>query len=78
MVQTLQHPELGPVALIRPAHGLAAQEGRAVKAPPLLGEDTRSVLQEVLGYDAARIDDMAARGVVLCHGRPAPAKSGAA
>ena len=78
VVQTLQHPELGPVALIRPAHGLAAQEGRAVKAPPLLGEDTRSVLQEVLGYDAARIDDMAARGVVLCHGRPAPTKSGAA
>jgi crotonobetainyl-CoA:carnitine CoA-transferase CaiB-like acyl-CoA transferase len=32
--------------------------------PPLLGEHTRQVLRERLGYDDARIADLAARGVV--------------
>ena len=38
LVQHLEHPVLGEVKLIRPAHGLAAQEGRGAKAPPLLGD----------------------------------------
>jgi crotonobetainyl-CoA:carnitine CoA-transferase CaiB-like acyl-CoA transferase len=66
VIQTLQHPELGPVSMIRPAHGLASQDGRQAKAPPLLGEDTRAVLRDVLGLDAARIDALAARGVIAC------------
>ena len=32
--------------------------------PPLLGQHTREVLQQVLGYDDARIDALHARGVV--------------
>jgi crotonobetainyl-CoA:carnitine CoA-transferase CaiB-like acyl-CoA transferase len=67
VIQTVQHPELGPISLIGPAHGLAAQKETKAKAPPLLGEDTRHVLSEVLGLDAARIDALAARGVVACH-----------
>lgn len=66
VVQTLQHPELGPVRLVRPAQGLAAQQGHAAKAPPLLGEDTRSVLAEVLGLDPARIAALQAKGVIAC------------
>ncbi len=66
VVQTLQHPEIGPISLIGPAQGLASQKGRLAKAPPLLGEDTRAVLCDVLGYDAARIDDLVAKGVVAC------------
>jgi crotonobetainyl-CoA:carnitine CoA-transferase CaiB-like acyl-CoA transferase len=66
VVETLDHPELGPVALIRPAHGLAAQATRKAKAPPLLGEDTRHVLRAVLGMDAARIEALRRAGVILC------------
>jgi crotonobetainyl-CoA:carnitine CoA-transferase CaiB-like acyl-CoA transferase len=66
VVQRLEHPELGPVALIRPAHGLAAQADRTPKAPPLLGEDTRHVLRDVLGFDDARIEALAQAGVVAC------------
>lgn len=66
VVQTLHHPELGPIALIRPAHGIAAQGSQQPKAPPMLGEDTMAVLRDVLGYEEDRVRDLAARGVVLC------------
>ncbi len=55
VVQRLEHPELGAVSLIRPAHGLVAQAGAGAKAPPLLGEDTRGVLRDILGFDETRI-----------------------
>jgi crotonobetainyl-CoA:carnitine CoA-transferase CaiB-like acyl-CoA transferase len=67
VIQTLQHPELGPISLIRPAQGLAAQATAVAKAPPLLGEDTRAVLRDVLGFDDARIDRLAAQGIIGCH-----------
>ncbi|ANH08868.1 CaiB/BaiF CoA-transferase family protein [Shinella sp. HZN7] len=66
VVQRLEHPELGVVALIRPAHGLAAQASADAKAPPLLGEDTRGVLRDVLGFEEARIESLALAGVIAC------------
>ena len=33
-------------------------------APPILGEHTREVLQTLLGYDGARIDELASAGVI--------------
>ena len=67
VVQELTHPVLGPVRLIRPAHGLAAQIGRMPKAPPLLGEDTAIVLSDVLGFGEEDIRNLASRGVIACH-----------
>lgn len=64
VIQTLEHPELGPISLIRPAQGLAAQQGQIPKPPPMLGEDTRHVLRKVLGMDDERIDALEAAGVV--------------
>ncbi len=66
VIQTLEHPELGPVSLIRPAQGLSAQDGHTYKAPPLLGEDTRTVLRDVLGFDPTRIEALVAQGVIAC------------
>jgi crotonobetainyl-CoA:carnitine CoA-transferase CaiB-like acyl-CoA transferase len=66
VIQKLEHPELGTIALIRPAHGLAAQSSHQAKAPPMLGEDTRIVLRDVLGFDDMRIDSLALAGVVAC------------
>lgn len=67
LIQRLEHPELGEVALIGPAHGLAAQKDALPKAPPLLGEDTRDVLSRVLGLDDRQIDSLTADRVVACH-----------
>lgn len=66
VIQTLEHPELGPISLIRAAHGLAAQAAQQPKAPPLLGEDTRDVLRDVLGLNDSRIEQLVARGVIAC------------
>jgi crotonobetainyl-CoA:carnitine CoA-transferase CaiB-like acyl-CoA transferase len=67
VVQTLQHPELGPVSLIGPAHGIAAQKEATTKAPPMLGEDTADVLTRVLDFTPDRIEALAAQGVIACH-----------
>lgn len=67
VIQHVEHPELGTVSLIRPAQGLAAQADLKPKAPPMLGEDTRTILQDVLGFDAARIEALLAKGVIGCH-----------
>lgn len=72
VIETLDHPEMGPVSLIRAAHGLAAQRETVAKAPPLLGEDTDAVLSGVLGLDAERIARLEAAGVIACRAvRPA-------
>jgi crotonobetainyl-CoA:carnitine CoA-transferase CaiB-like acyl-CoA transferase len=75
IIQKLEHLELGTVALIRPAHGLAAQHSRAAKAPPMLGEDTQIVLQTILGLDDEEIDRLARSGVIAC--RPSHVTTGA-
>lgn len=67
VIQTVEHAELGTISLIAPAHGLAAQKQATPKAPPLLGEDTRRVLGDVLGLEPQRIDALAAKGVIACH-----------
>lgn len=66
VIERLEHSTLGPVSLIRAAHGIAAQRAHKAKAPPLLGEDTRVVLRDVLGLDDPHIDSLAASGVVAC------------
>lgn len=66
VVQSLDHPELGPIRLIRAAHGLSAQSKATLKPPPMLGEDTRTVLSRVLGLDETSTDDLIASGAVMC------------
>lgn len=66
VVQKLQHSELGEVSLIRSAHGLSALANHTPKAPPLLGEDTRGVLERVLGFDDAKIAELSASGAIAC------------
>jgi succinate--hydroxymethylglutarate CoA-transferase len=41
-------------------------EGKATirRPPPMLGEHTREILNEVLEYDDARIEDLRAAGVI--------------
>jgi crotonobetainyl-CoA:carnitine CoA-transferase CaiB-like acyl-CoA transferase len=63
MVVELEHPQAGATrALGCPVH-FSATPTRIDRPAPLLGEHTRSVLRE-FGYDDARIDALAAAGVV--------------
>jgi crotonobetainyl-CoA:carnitine CoA-transferase CaiB-like acyl-CoA transferase len=64
VVQTLESPFLGPVSLVRPAQGLSSQQHAGYKAPPMLGEDTASMLGTVLGYSSDEIAQLVSDGVV--------------
>jgi crotonobetainyl-CoA:carnitine CoA-transferase CaiB-like acyl-CoA transferase len=62
MTVDVQHPVLGTVRQAGIPFALSATPASIRTAPPLLGEDTVSVLAE-LGYDAAAIDRLADEGV---------------
>jgi len=64
VVQTLPHDRLGPIRMVRPAHGMEAQQHADYKAPPLLGEDTEAVLRNVMGYDETAIATLIDSGAV--------------
>ena len=64
LVQTLEHPQLGPLKILKPANGFAAQRGSEPTAPPLLGADTHAVLSEQLGYSPNEIQALAVSGVI--------------
>ncbi len=63
-----------------PSGGFVDEPGNPIKlsetyedtflAPPLLGQQTTSVLKEFLSLDAARIDDLARRGIIQTNDAP--------
>jgi crotonobetainyl-CoA:carnitine CoA-transferase CaiB-like acyl-CoA transferase len=71
MVLDLPHPYLETVRMVRPAHGLQAQRTASYIAPPLLGQDTESVLRNVLNYDDGRIAALLESGAVAAYHSPA-------
>lgn len=64
MVQTIDHPSCGPIDLIAPPVKYSSADPSIRRPPPLLGEHTEEVLGEVVGIDAARIEDLRKKGVV--------------
>ncbi len=60
----LPHPLAGTVPQVALPLRFDGAPSNADRPPPLLGQHTREVLAERLGYDDARIDDLAARGVI--------------
>ncbi|KAB2723933.1 CaiB/BaiF CoA transferase family protein [Brucella intermedia] len=64
VVQTLESPHLGSVSLVRPAQGLEAQKHAFYKAPPMLGEDSISILEDVLQFDKAKLAELIDAGVI--------------
>ena len=63
MAVTVQHPVLGAIRQVGLPIKLSATPGSVRTAPPLLGEHTDEILAE-LGFDAAAVADLRARGVV--------------
>ncbi|TWO68205.1 CoA transferase [Caenimonas sedimenti] len=64
MVQDWDHPLAGPLRLVASPLKLSGTPVRADRVPPLLGEHTDEVLQEVLGCGADRLKALRAQGVV--------------
>ncbi|MFC4821237.1 CaiB/BaiF CoA transferase family protein [Dokdonella ginsengisoli] len=58
MVVEIPHPEGGAVQAPGNPIKLSVDGGADYGAPPLLGQHTRAVLSELLGYDASRIDSL--------------------
>jgi crotonobetainyl-CoA:carnitine CoA-transferase CaiB-like acyl-CoA transferase len=71
MFPLVDHPAIGPHRVTGPPIKLSdAGYGRSQPAP-LLGQDTRSALADVLHLDEATLADLAARGVIFDAGRAA-------
>lgn len=64
MVETWAHPLNPALELVASPIKLSATPVRRDRPPPLLGQHTDGVLRELLGWDAARIDDLRSKGVI--------------
>ena len=66
IVETVEHPTLGPLRLVASPIRMAGMGGHSVRtAPPLLGANTRQVLAE-FGFTPARIDALVAAKTIQC------------
>jgi formyl-CoA transferase/CoA:oxalate CoA-transferase len=64
MLVELEHATAGLLRVTGTPLKFSETPGSVRTPPPQLGEHTRQVLQHDLGLDGARIDDLAARGVI--------------
>ncbi|EGD76409.1 CAIB/BAIF family protein [Salpingoeca rosetta] len=70
MVQTVHSDVFGDIRLCGPAVKYSQGDGaRAATPPPLLGEHSRAVLREWLGYDDSKLDAFQQRDVIRQHPR---------
>ena len=64
MVQTVDHPTLGPMQQLGPVPKLSATPATIRTAPPLLGADSDRILTERLGYTAVQLSALRDEGVI--------------
>jgi crotonobetainyl-CoA:carnitine CoA-transferase CaiB-like acyl-CoA transferase len=64
MVQTIDHPACGPIKVISPPVKYSNAETSIRSQPPLLGEHTDELLQDVVGLSKERIEELKKKGVV--------------
>lgn len=60
----LPHPLLGEVVVEAPRYRLSSTPGSVTRAAPTIGQDTRRVLAELLGYPAEKIAALESKGVL--------------
>jgi crotonobetainyl-CoA:carnitine CoA-transferase CaiB-like acyl-CoA transferase len=61
---TVHDPEGRPVDLVGPPFHIAGAASPGHRMPPALGQDTEEVLKELLGIDAARLEELRREGVI--------------
>lgn len=65
MVETVEHPTIGPLRLVsRPIKFSAHGDQPPLAPPPVLGEHTAEVLGSLKEMDADRLDDYERRGII--------------
>jgi formyl-CoA transferase len=64
MVVDLEHPRLGAVRTLGTPIRAAGTPPFRPQPPPALGEHTDGVLRDLLGYPAARIEDLRRRRAI--------------
>ena len=64
MVVQVEHPEGGSFEAIGNPFKLSSGSDETFTAPPLLGQHSREILIEVLGYDTARAEALLEEGAV--------------
>ena len=64
MQVTVAHPLAGEVKLVRSPIKMSVTPPEVTGHPPLLGEHTEAVLQELLGVDTERLASLRAAGIV--------------
>lgn len=64
MVQEVEHPSVGRIALLGPVAKFERTPTTVRSAPPPLGFHTEEVLAELLGYTASQIARLRAQGVI--------------
>ncbi|MFT6649034.1 MAG: crotonobetainyl-CoA:carnitine CoA-transferase CaiB-like acyl-CoA transferase [Pseudophaeobacter arcticus] len=64
LVETVTHPQLGDMKLVRGPIRFDGEGPAKATAPSLLGQDTKEVLSERLGVDAATLETLISKGVV--------------
>ncbi|WP_434730502.1 CaiB/BaiF CoA transferase family protein [Rhizobium binae] len=64
LIETVEHPEIGDLRLVRGPILFDGQGPAPAFAPSLLGEDTYEVLSEKLGFTRQQLDDLQARAVI--------------
>lgn len=74
--RVLDHPWLGPRLISAAPWRIRGDVLRPYRASPLLGEHTRTVLTDVLGMDATRVDELLEQGVIAAAIDAEPNKDG--
>jgi crotonobetainyl-CoA:carnitine CoA-transferase CaiB-like acyl-CoA transferase len=64
MIAEMEHASAGVVKAVKNAVQLSGTPLDAYVAPPQLGEHTREVLTDLLGYSAAGVEALARDGVI--------------
>jgi crotonobetainyl-CoA:carnitine CoA-transferase CaiB-like acyl-CoA transferase len=64
MLEEVDHPTAGKIKLVGIPVKYSDAEAAVRRPPPLLGQHTRDILSEVLGYEDARIEKLRAEGVI--------------
>ncbi len=64
MVQTIDHPAIGPLKIVGPVAKHANKPPHVQLPPPTLGQHTEEVLREVLGYEIDQIDNLKKAGTI--------------